>query len=61
MTMTTSRRAILAGAVSLPALATVPAFATPAPDPVFAAIEAHVAARALLGQPARPDGRAAVG
>jgi hypothetical protein len=41
MTMTTSRRAILAGAASLPALA-LPAIATAvAADPIFAAIEAH--------------------
>lgn len=40
MTNTTSRRAILAGAASLSALA-IPAIATVAPDPIFAAIEAH--------------------
>ena len=37
MTRTTSRRAILAGAASLPALA-VPALASSATDPVYAAI-----------------------
>jgi hypothetical protein len=41
MTMTTSRRAVLAGAAALPALS-LPALAIPAQvDPVFAAIEEH--------------------
>src|SRR5450759_1093799 len=41
MTMTTSRRAVLAGAAALPALS-LPALAIPAQvDPVFAAIEYH--------------------
>jgi hypothetical protein len=41
MTITTSRRAVLAGAAMLPALA-VPAFAVPAgTDPIFATIERH--------------------
>ena len=49
MTMTTSRRAILAGAASL---ATVPALAKgiSAPDPIFAAIERHRAAYIAHGQ-----------
>jgi hypothetical protein len=42
MPTTTTRRAILAGAAGVPALA-VPAIATE-PDPIFAAIEAHKAA-----------------
>jgi hypothetical protein len=50
MTTTTSRRAILAGAASLASLS---ALATPtaSPDPIFAAIEAHRAARAAYWTP----------
>ena len=40
MTTTTSRRAILAGAAALPALA-MPAIASATVDPIFALIEAH--------------------
>jgi len=48
MTTTTSRRAVLAGAATMPALA-VPAIATAAePDPIFAAIERHRSAWAAL-------------
>ena len=44
MTTTTSRRAILAGAAALPALAAPDALAaTLTPDPIFAAIETHKA------------------
>jgi hypothetical protein len=52
MTTTTSRRAILAGAASLPAL-NIPAQAAQ-PDPIFAAIERHRAARAVWWE--SPDG-----
>jgi hypothetical protein len=48
ITSTTSRRAMLAGAVSL---AAAPAFASTAPDPIYAAIEAHSAARAIFWTP----------
>jgi hypothetical protein len=44
MTMTASRRAIVAGVASLPAIAALPAVASNLsvePDPIFAAIEAH--------------------
>jgi hypothetical protein len=43
MTTTTTRRAILAGAAALPALAIIPAMAVDAAgvDPIFAAIERH--------------------
>ena len=43
MTVTTSRRAILAGAAALPALAIIPATAVAAAgiDPIFAALERH--------------------
>jgi len=44
MTTTTSRRAILAGAASLPALAIPAAAVTAPPDPILALIEAHKAA-----------------
>ncbi len=46
MTTKTSRRAILAGAAALPALAIIPAAALAAVDndPIFAAIEGHKAA-----------------
>jgi hypothetical protein len=40
MTSTTSRRTLLTTAAALPALA-VPALASAAPDPIFAAIEVH--------------------
>jgi hypothetical protein len=43
MTIRTSRRAILAGAAALPALA-MPAIADLTPDPIYAAIDAHRAA-----------------
>ena len=42
---TTSRRAILAGAAALPALAVPAALAASPADPIFAAIESHRAAR----------------
>ena len=41
MTTTTTRRALLAGAAALPALAAPAALASLAPDPIFAAIEHH--------------------
>jgi hypothetical protein len=41
MTSKTSRRAVLAGAATLPALAIIPATAFAAADPIFAAIEKH--------------------
>ena len=48
MTSKTTRRAILAGAAALPALAIIPATAIAAGgvDPIFAAIERHRAVRA---------------
>lgn len=49
MTTTTTRRAMLAGAAALPALASSPAHPdiwAPRPDPIFAAIERHRAAMA---------------
>ena len=46
-TNTTTRRAVLAGAASLPALA-MPAAAAPASDPVFAAIAVYADARRAL-------------
>ena len=47
MTTITSRRAVLAGAAALPALA-MPAIASSASDPLFAAIEHHRIARAAF-------------
>lgn len=44
MNTNTTRRHILAGAAALPALAAPAALASLAPDPIFAAIEAHRAA-----------------
>jgi hypothetical protein len=49
MTTTTSRRAILAGAASMPALA-IPAIATATSDPIYAAIERHKIALAQGGE-----------
>ena len=50
MTTTTSRRAILAGAAAIPALAIIPATAVAAGgvDPIFAAIERHREAEAAF-------------
>jgi hypothetical protein len=51
MTMTASRRALVAGVAALPAIAALPAMAgiVPAePDPIFAAIAAHRATEAAF-------------
>ena len=49
---TTSRRAVLAGAASLPALAVSAVAGSLTPDPIFAAIEAHRLADDAYGEAA---------